>query len=94
MVRNSPDNDEGIIGVLEDRQGRSSTKGWRNNLWSDIKKIGEEGISLPKPTTTLNPYARMALRRTTFWEVCLSILIQSIVREAFGEKDPIEVFPV
>jgi hypothetical protein len=71
MVRDSTDDDKGIVSILEDgarkvvHQGveqKSVPRGREQKLLKDIRnnveEEGGEGISLPKPVTTLNPSAR------------------------------------
>jgi hypothetical protein len=108
MLRDGPDNDDSIVGILEDRAGEVIYK-WvkkeplarslKDNLLKDIgdnvKKEGGERVPLPEAATALNPPARNTIEenRSLAGGVQQGDPRPPKRREPLGKKDAIEGLP-
>jgi hypothetical protein len=108
VLRDSPNNDEGVIGILKDRtrevinervKKEASLRRMEQKLLEDIrnqvKEKGGEGVTLSKPTPTLDPPSRDAIQKNS----SLARIVEQgdpgspKVWEAFGKQDTVEGLP-
>jgi hypothetical protein len=78
MLRDSANDNNGVIGILENRARkivdkrvkkqtlpRGHKKELLENIGNNIKKKGGERVALPEPSTALDPPARDAIKKNS-----------------------------
>jgi hypothetical protein len=108
MLRNGPDNNESVIGVLEDRTGKvidervqeeTFARGMEDHLLEDInndvEKEGGERVTLPQTATALDPFPGYSVEENSG----LTCLVEHFdpgppeLREPFSKEDAIQGIP-
>jgi hypothetical protein len=108
MVRDSANDNEGVIGILEDGAGEVIHQGVKEktreggdakhllkDVSNDVKQEGGERVSLPKPPAALDPASRYAVKENRR----LAGVVKEIdprapkIREALGPHDAVEGIP-
>jgi hypothetical protein len=108
MLGNGPDDDEGIISILEDGTGEIIDKRVKEeslpggleehllkDIYNDVEEERGQGVSLAEPSTTLNPPSGNSVKE----DGCVAREIEIFnpgapkVRKPLGRKDPVEGVP-
>jgi hypothetical protein len=108
MLRNSPDDNESIIGILENGAKKVVDKGVEKepitgslkkhllkNIRNDVEKEGGQRISLPQSSAALNPVTRNAVEQHRSLTSAVNHFdpITPERGETFSFKNPVESIP-